>query len=639
MSERKKKLAGDLQIVQHSISSGDIESAVNIAKARDTRSIINTELHLSWANTLEELGLPEEAALELNLAIRDSPERIETYHQLSDLLLDFGRPDKAAHIWAALVKNRPDDPDCYEALGEALRETKEYERAKKIYELALEKTQDPRFKGLLREISFVAAEFDQDENPAEKALNDVDHIIPKQHQLVRFASLFKSREGIYARQWLSPTGESGYTPVEESMSLKVIENHILGNYTIGAYPVRLDNTAGYIALDVDIAKFAVSKAITSKTAWNGVITKTHQTACKILDVASAHGVTAYIEDSGFKGRHVWIFLETAIPAGVTKKFGESILTLVDGIPPEVTVEVFPKQGSVRKGGLGNLIKLPLGFHKRTGKRGVFVEPNDNLYPDQLSFLENIKLTPRRAIYAFIQRIHGGLQPVPDQVENTSDVPWEAPEPTTPLPVMRKPEIEYHLDADPQFQTLMLKCAALKSLVEKINRTGALDRDETQVLIHTLGHLEQGDQAVNQLFRQCTNTDPALFLKSRLKGNPMSCPKLKSRLPEMVRGIACNCVFGENINLYPNPLNHLHDLPRTGGVAPLGITVDTLQFQNLLVDYIRLRKQLRETMTLLGQYEQRLETFFAEAGVDFMETPSGKVSIEKNTGVVAFKLEL
>jgi len=39
---------------------------------------------------------------------------------------------------------------------------------------------------------------------------------------------------------------------------------------------------------------------------------------------------------------------------------------------DTSVELFPKQSRVPTGSLGNLIKLPLSFHRKTGRRGRFI---------------------------------------------------------------------------------------------------------------------------------------------------------------------------------------------------------------------------------------------------------------------------
>jgi hypothetical protein len=97
----------------------------------------------------------------------------------------------------------------------------------------------------------------------------------------------------------------------------------------------------------------------------------------------------------------------------------------------------------------------------------------------------------------------------------------------------------------------------------------------------------------------------------------------------------------SVNLYPTPIIHLRSL---GGVknseTPLGLTVDSLQFQNLVQDYVKLRKQLRETQLLLKRYEENLQTFFENAGVDSVQTPIGTLKLQKKeTGEISFILEI
>ncbi len=176
-------------------------------------------------------------------------------------------------------------------------------------------------------------------------------------------------------------------------------------------------------------------------------------------------------------------------------------------------------------------------------------------------------------------------------------------------------------------------------MDQLNRTTQVSRDETQVLIHTLGHLEHGPAAVNELFQRCQNADPSLFLKSRLRGNPMSCPKIRARIPHITSLVDCNCAFDLTSNLYPTPLIHVQSLAGPPA-APLGLTVDSLQFQSLLKDYLKLRQQFRETQTLLTRYESRLAQFFEEAGVSEVTTSLGRLRCHRQeNGEVTFTLEI
>jgi hypothetical protein len=180
---------------------------------------------------------------------------------------------------------------------------------------------------------------------------------------------------------------------------------------------------------------------------------------------------------------------------------------------------------------------------------------------------------------------------------------------------------------------------LRAIAAKVNQTYTLSNEETLVLIHTLGHLEHGPDAVNELLQRCMNADSALFLKSRLRGNPMSCPKIRFRVPHITSTVSCNCAFDLGGNLYPTPLIHLQDL-QGAGTAPSGLTLDSMQFQNLLQEYLKLRKQLRETQLLLERYENRLAEVFKEAAVDTVTTPLGVLRCHrKEGGGVSFTLEI
>ena len=73
---------------------------------------------------------------------------------------------------------------------------------------------------------------------------------------------------------------------------------------------------------------------------------------------------------------------------------------------------------------------------------------------------------------------------------------------------------------------------------------------------------------------------------------------------------------------------------------MGLTVNSLQFQNLLQQYLDLRKQYRELETMLTQYEDQIKTFFENAGMDYLETPMGKLKqIKDSENRITYALEM
>lgn len=126
---------------------------------------------------------------------------------------------------------------------------------------------------------------------------------------------------------------------------EVIRKHLAGEITAGIYPLLSDETCWFLAVDFD------------KKTWQ-------LDAAAFLATCHAMGVPAALERSrSGRGGHVWIFFESAIPAATARKLGCSLLTRTMECRHQVGLDsydrLFPNQDTMPKGGLGNLIALPL----------------------------------------------------------------------------------------------------------------------------------------------------------------------------------------------------------------------------------------------------------------------------------------
>jgi len=159
----------------------------------------------------------------------------------------------------------------------------------------------------------------------------------------------------------------------------VIENHLLGNETIGAYPMLPDETCWFLAVDFD------------KKTWQED-SRVFMDTCRDLNVPAA------LERSrSGNGGHVWIFFDRAIPAITARKLGSVILTRAMERRHQLGLDsydrFFPSQDTMPKGGLGNLIALPLqGVPRKTGN-SVFVDPDFHPFPNQWEFLSAVQRLP------------------------------------------------------------------------------------------------------------------------------------------------------------------------------------------------------------------------------------------------------
>jgi superfamily II DNA or RNA helicase len=264
-----------------------------------------------------------------------------------------------------------------------------------------------------------------------------------------FRSLFRGREDVYPRRFESlKTGKKGYQPVcrnewvsgicekprvrcEDCLHRQflpvtdnVIRNHLLGmdpqdrpgrDFTIGVYPMLLDETCWFLATDFD------------KASWK-------DDARAFFNTCKEFGVPAVLERSrSGNGGHIWIFFSEPFPATLARKLGTFLLTRTMQNRPEIGLDsydrFFPSQDTLPKGGFGNLIALPLQKKPRENENSLFVDESFTPYQDQWVFLSSVQKMTRSEVETLVStaesegELTGVRIPVIDENE---DRPWAAP---------------------------------------------------------------------------------------------------------------------------------------------------------------------------------------------------------------------
>ena len=295
---------------------------------------------------------------------------------------------------------------------------------------------------------------------------------------------------------------------------------------------------------------------------------------RLLGVLRGLGFAPLFENSGYKGRHFWVFLEEPETAGVLHLFGKLLLAWqTPHIPAGLHLEYFPKQANLKGKGLGNLIKLPLGIHRCTGRRSELLDDQSQPLREPLIVLRSVVPSVRTALYAAIEQLkgHSAASAAPAAIDSSAQ-PAEAepaetavplPAPPPPAPVWTEADFE----TDPRVRHLLAECAVLAELKRTVDEHRRLSHEEQLVLIHSMGHLEGGPQAVNYLFAKCVDVGPEKLMKDRLKGNPVSCPSIRKKIPHITRRAGCNCHFDFASDRYPTPVLHLLTLPAAEPKSP------------------------------------------------------------------------
>jgi hypothetical protein len=419
---------------------------------------------------------------------------------------------------------------------------------------------------LARRVPVVETE-EAEEEPGELAMSDAD--------CVRFQTLFAGREDVHARQWAGAGGTGGYSPVEEPLTPAVVRNHLLGTYTVGVYPIRLDGTCTFFALDLDIDKGALEKAHQQPALARELRDAVHQEVLRLRGVLRDLGFIPVLEDSGFKGRHLWIFLEQPEPAAVLHLLGRLLLASQQSqLPAGLHLECFPKQGERKGKGLGNLIKLPLGIHRRTGRRALLLDGTGKPLAEPLAALRKVVRAPQSVLHAAVERLKAQVPALPPESSAPPAPAGSAAGPPPPAPAPSWTEADFA--ADPRLRHLLAHCPVLAELKRTVDEHHRLSHEEQLVLIHTLGHVEGGPQAVNYLLSKCVDVGPEKLLKDRLKGNPVSCPSIRKKIGHVTRRVPCNCPFDFAPDRYPTPVLHLLTLDEPSTPAPpLATDVETL----------------------------------------------------------------
>jgi hypothetical protein len=349
----------------------------------------------------------------------------------------------------------------------------------------------------------------------------------RQELLELYLELFQGREDCFARQWADKTSKKqGYVPVRRALNTRDIQEHITGRKTYGIYLLHNNSNVSLAVLDVDLGtKFRQTRL----SARDKSLARRERDYIlqRIPEVSQKMGFVPLPEFSGGKGYHFWYFFENPVPAAIARKV---IGQIAKQIAPDLTcfnIEVFPKQDQLKGNGLGNLVKLPLGIHRVTGKPSFFLGYKQCTVWEQLHVLKKI------------QRIRADTLEKIAQDSKTAKI-------------VVHPRQKEWAEKYPELALLGEKCPALGQIFASCRAAKELSMREEKVLLGTIGFLSRAKSLLHYLFGYLPEYNPHLvdYKLSRLRGTPLGCKRIHSLL-----GLALDFCNFDRTEPYAHPLLH------------------------------------------------------------------------------------
>jgi len=475
------------------------------------------EISFQTAELFFEFGMNIQAmknyaqAIEYDPSMEKAKERIKTLQEGEENLYQVIEKTKM------VLHHNPRYQEGYRKLAECYMKLGLYGFAEKAHQKALEIEEDTESDAFRMSESI--------ESLADQ--KDFDYSKIDQEA---FLQLFRGRKNAHARQWVDDVGKWGFMHVDRSLKVKDIYRHLMGETTLGVYPVTEQETVHFIVFDVDAAKRSILEA--SADALDEFRKMAHEDILRIKTICENMGLFLYIEDSGYKGRHGWLFFADELPASWAVHLGNEIMKKAGGPSPQMVWELFPMGKSERH---RSIIKIPLGINKKSNRHCLFLADNGDPVEDQAILLLSIEKSDIK------------------KVKHIADDPGHT----------EKEGISYDKQGDilapPGIETMVNRCKMLKHLIEKARDTNYLNHHERICILYTLSFAgEPGCKFLHQVISYCINYDYHYTQRQieRRKESPISCAKIMENFPELAETLSCDCKFKLPPRSYPSPVLYL-----------------------------------------------------------------------------------
>lgn len=448
----------------------DPSKAVRMLKDERIWKTLSVAQQLKWASLAQAAGELDEVFRVLSHIHKKSPDTAEAWQRHLELLAALDKREAVAKVLA---------------LSRQFVDEKIFQKWQQFFSFSEEKTSEA-------DVRAAAAPF--------------EHLRHRQQAVERYMKLFSGREDCFARQWVDKAGEKqGYVPVRRALEIQDIEDHFKGHKTYGIYLLKSNGFVRTALLDVDLRKPFRGLNLKSDQK-NQIKREFHYTVERLEELSGRIGLQPLIEFSGGKGYHFWYFFQTALEPKKVRSVLEGIKQRIAGDLSVFSIEVFPKQDHLSGKGFGNLVKLPMGIHRLSGKRSYFVRCHHRTIQAQLDFLSGVRPADSENL-----KISG------PEHENAA--------------VYIHPRLESWAETYPELFALERRCPPLAQIIAACRQKCDLSMREEKILFQTVGFLPRAKTLLHHLCSSVAEYNPHMvdYRLSRVRGTPLGCRRIHSLL--------------------------------------------------------------------------------------------------------------
>lgn len=601
---------------------------------------------LEFAALVYAAGKKEEARQKL-AQIR--PDFRNSYHDLAGYLADYWRRNGYQNLELLEYEQFYEMPDRKQPEGDHQRNLEELLNAYRKYyilenaDLAAELMQSYTDLG-----EYESAALWQEKIEQMKKLPEVN-VIPEAHphenvHIDRMTSrkllqFFAGREDTYCIENLGKDQKRVSECQPQALTADVIDRHLAGTITVGSYIQRPNATVHFIVMDVDISRKILLQYPHATEEFNQYLKKALTVAVNIQKELMRMGMKSCLEYSGYRGYHVWLLLTEWIPVRYANMFCDVLVRKIGDIPEDITLEFFPNRTHLRPGKFGQVLKLPLGIHMKTGERSYFLDEDLHPVEEINPFLDTIPRQSLSAVKKVIASSTGLDEPSRNQTVDK--------------------DLSAFGELDSGVREILNNCNVMRYLCQKARKTEYLSHFERLTILYVFGHLgEAGQEFVHQIMKYTLNYkyDTTEHFIRKIPDKPISCIKIREQYQQITAEIGCNCTFKRTKNCYPSPVLHAISLSsdlQADITLPTSRTLSKEKEKNVMDELnihakseklakriLDLKKQQRSLDKSIRKTEKELERIYDNANIDCLETEMGMlVRRKKDDGAYEWLIEI